>query len=86
MSQPPLDEIDFIEDEINKERKAHNRKLETKVAKVRSTREVAKDDFKKAKALHKLQIQKAKRHIKTHKLMIKQARNTYKLVKLTTKK
>jgi len=84
MKQPPLDEIDFIEDEINKVKKAHTRKLSSnKTTKVRSSRDIAKDDFKQAKALHKAHIQRAKQNIKTHKLMIKQARNTYKLFKLT---
>lgn len=84
-----MDDIDFITDEITKEKqtkKAHSRKTETKRIKVRSSVEVAKDNFKQAKRLHRSQIKSLRRNIKTHKLMIRQARNTYRLIKLSNKR
>lgn len=79
-----MDDIDFITDDINRTVKAHSRTTTNgKRIKVRSSVEVAKDDYKRAKALHKANIKKLKQNIKTYKLMIKQARNTYKLIKLS---
>lgn len=79
-----MDDIDFIEDEINAEktRKAHTRKVGKQKIVVRSSVEKAKDDYKEAKRIHKDKIRGLKRNIKTHKLMIKQAKNTYKIIKL----
>lgn len=81
----PKDDIDFITDDINRTLKAsHTRNTQTgKRIKVRSSVEVAKDDYKRAKKLHKANIKKLKQNIKSHRLMIKQARNTYRLIKLS---
>ena len=78
------DDIDFIADGIQKEtHKAHTRKTGTvKKIKVRGSVEVARDDFRKSKKLHRQAIKNLKRQIKAHKLMIKQARGAYRLVKL----
>lgn len=82
-----MDDIDFIEDEINaaKTTKAHTRKVATKTRriKVRSSVEVARDEFKRAKRVHRAEVKKARRVIKQHHLLIKQARGTYKLIKLS---
>lgn len=82
-----MDDIDELYMDIEKDKattvKAHTRKLGTKKIKVRSSLEVAKDNFKSAKRIHKAQIKSLKRNIATHKLMIKQARNTWRLVKLS---
>lgn len=82
-----IDDIDLIEDEINatKNKTAHTRKGATPKAKrikVRSSVEVAKDEFKRAKRVHRAEIKRAKRVIKQHRLLIKQARGAYKLIKL----
>ena len=56
-----MDDIDQIEDEINatKNKTAHTRKgaaPKAKRIKVRSSVEVAKDEFKRAKRLHRAEI------------------------------
>ena len=81
----PLDDIDLITDDINRTLKAsHTRSSSTgRRIKVRSSVEVARDDYKRAKKLHKANIKKLKQNIKSHRLMIKQARNTYRLIKLS---
>lgn len=84
-----MDQIDLIEDEINaiKTKPAHSRKVsKSKKIRVRGSVEVAKDNYKAAKRIHKAQIKKLRANIKSHKLMIKQARTGYRLVKLADKK
>ena len=81
-----LDDIDMIYDEalaVKAPKKAHKRSTGSKHIKVRSSLEVAKDEYKSARNVHKAQIKRAKRAIKQHKLMIKQARGTYKLIRLS---
>jgi hypothetical protein len=82
-----MDDIDYITDDIEaikKQNKAgHTRKTEAKRIKVRSSVEVARDNYRASKRLHRKAIRQLKRSIKTHKLQIRQARNTFKLVKLT---
>ena len=89
MSQPK-DDIDFIEDEIVKEKKQksiHERILTSgKKIIVKSGLDVAKEQFKKAKQTQNANIANAKRNIKSYKLLKKQARNTWKLAKLASKK
>lgn len=98
-----MDDIELLYEEaetVKRAKKAHNRTVNKKVSKVRSTIDIAKDAYKAAKHTHNVQINKGKleiaalknkineqkRSIAAHKLMKKQARNTYKLVKLTNKK
>ena len=78
-----LDEIDLITDEITALTKpAHSRKVGKKTIKVRSSVEVAKDNYKAAKRLQRANIKRARQNVRSYKLLIKQARNTFKLVKL----
>ena len=78
-----LDDIDFITDEINSiKRSSHKRDVQGKKIKVRSSLEVAQDDYKKAKQTHLKEIKRLKSQIKQHKLMMKQAKNTLKIIKL----
>lgn len=77
-----LDDIDLIEDEIKATKSAHTRKGATaRKIKVRSSVEVARDNYKAAKRVHKAQIKKLRQNIKTHKLMIRQAKTAYKIIK-----
>jgi hypothetical protein len=84
-----MDDIDtlFIEaTQGNKPRKAHKRTAPTsKRIKVRGTIELARDNYRQAKHLHKLNIIKSRTAIKSYKLMTKQAKNNYKLIKLANK-
>jgi len=54
MTTQPMDEIDFIEQDIHKIKKAHTRKVEgkSKPIKVRSTAQKAHDDYKQARKIH----------------------------------
>jgi multidrug resistance efflux pump len=84
-----MDDIDFISDEIATIKSGHNRKGATPRAKkirVRGSVEVARDNYRAAKRIHKAQIRQARANIKSHKLMIKQAKTAYKLVKLAERK
>jgi len=89
MSQA-IDDIDFIEDEIiraKNQKPSHKRKLPSgKKITVKSSLDVAKDQFKQAKRIQNANIASAKRNIKSYKLLKKQARNTWKLAKLASKK
>lgn len=58
-----------------------NRKKITVKTHKEVTTMTAKNDYKKAKALHKREIKKLRAEIKKHKLLIKQAKLTYKLSK-----
>ena len=81
-----LDDIDFIQDDIEaikKSKVAHKRQTATKKIRVRSGIEVALDNYRASRKLHRQAIKGLRRSIKTHKLMIKQARNNYRLVKLS---
>ena len=81
-----MDDIDNIYLETTKIKKGHKRIMaNTKKIKVRSSVEVAKDNYKKAKQVHKDDIKGLRRNIRSHRLMIRQARNTYKIVKLQEK-
>lgn len=83
-----MDEIDFISDEISTLKREHTRKGATpkaKKIKVRGSVEVARDNYRNAKRIHKAQIKSLKANIKSHKLMIKQAKMAYKLIKLADK-
>jgi len=82
-----MDDIDLIQDEINTVTKqAHTRKLGRKIIKVKGSVEVARDNYRAAKRIHKNQIKRLRANIKSHKLMIKQSKTAYKLVKLSDKK
>lgn len=78
----------FIEATATK--RAHERKVSTpkKVTtiKVRGTLEIALENYKATRRIHKQQIKALKSQIKSHKLLIKQAKTSYKLVKLADKK
>lgn len=77
-----MDDIDQITDQINVIKSNHTRKVgKRKTIKVRGTVEVARDNFKAAKRVHKAQIKKLRQNIKTHKLMIRQAKTAYKIIK-----
>lgn len=76
-----MDDIDMITDEISNI-KAHTRKHNGKRIKVRGTLDVARDDYRKARRLHRNNIKGLRTSIKAHKLMIKQARTTYKIIKM----
>lgn len=72
-------------------KRAHERKASTTTKKVttikvRGTLDVARDDYKRAKALHKARIRELRDSIKSHKIMLRQAKNTYKLAQLAHKK
>lgn len=73
-----LDDIDAIFEEteaIKHPKKAHKRRSNSKTITVRSTLDIALDDYKEAKRIQK-------KNIKVARLLIKQAKNTYRLVKL----
>jgi hypothetical protein len=82
-----MDDIDYITDDIQaikKQNKAgHTRKAETKRIKVRSSVEVARDNYRASKRLHRKAIKGLKNTIRIHKLQIRQAKDAYKLVKLS---
>lgn len=98
---PPLDEIDFIEDDIHKiQKKAHVRKIEKRKIKVRSTIQIARDTYHEARSEHNKaiwtawlsyrgQIWRAWRAYrntrKQHKILKHQAKNIYRLAKLQEK-
>lgn len=79
------DDIDKLYIETTKIKKGYKKTMNKKTIKVRSTLDVALDDYKKSKAIHKANIKNDKRSIKSHRLMIKQAKTLYKLVKLQEK-
>lgn len=85
-----MDDIDtiFIEatnikKQLPQMKKHHTRTNHTKQIKVRSSVEVAQDNYKATRRLQKANIKRAKQQIKSYKLLIKQARTTYKLIKLS---
>lgn len=91
------DDINFIMEDIVKTRKSHQRKVGNAKVAVRSTVEIALDDYKEAKDLHEAEIKKLKaedklRHliikndIKAHRNLIKSAQTSYIAVKLAEKK
>lgn len=84
MDDTDIDNL-YIEATAEKTKQEHKRKVGKNKIKVRSSVQVARDDFHNAKRLQKLNIKQAKRNIKSYKMLIKQARNTYKLVKLANK-
>jgi hypothetical protein len=68
----------------SKPKRGHKRNTKTvKHINVRGGLEVAKDNYKTTKRIHKAQIKALRQNIKTHKLLIKQAHNTYKIIKLS---
>lgn len=77
-----MDDIDKLYIAATKVRKE---KKPSKATKSRSTVEVAADTYKQAKSIHKAEIQRLKRTIKSHKLMIIQAKNQFKIIKLSEK-
>lgn len=85
-----MDDIDFITDEMNtikQIKKGHDRntKTVTKI-RVRGSVEVARDNYRASKKMHKAQIRQLKRSIKAHRLQIRQAKGNYKLIKLNEKR
>lgn len=60
--------------------------LETETPKPKQTKkgknEMNKEQFKKTKAKHRLEIKKLRTEIKKHKMLIKQAKLTYKITKM----
>ena len=82
-----MDDIDFITDEVEQIKRGHKRNTKTvKHIKVRGSVEVARDNYRAAKRLHREAIRGLKRSIQAHKLMIGQAKTAYKLVKLNDKR
>ena len=86
-----FDDIDQLFIESTNIKREHARKgaiPKAKKIRVRGSVEVAKDNYKNAKRIHKTQIKQLKNSIKSHKLLIRQAKTSYKLVKLadSTKK
>lgn len=83
-----MDDIDTIFEETQATpRKAHKRTLAIgKRIKVKSTTDIAKDNYKRVKRLNRANISKAHRDIASYKLLTKQAHNNYKLIKLENKR
>ncbi len=84
-----MDDIDQLYIESKQLKSEHVRKGATpksKKIKVRGSVEVARDNYRNAKRLHRQQIRQLRANIASHKLMIKQAKTTYKLVKLADRK
>lgn len=83
------DDINQLYIESKQIKREHTRKGVTpkaKKIKVRGSVEVARDNYRNAKRIHKAQIKQLRASIKSHKLMIKQAKMSYKLVKLAERK
>ena len=78
MGKYKLDDIDFIEDEINKIKVTSTKKSTHKKGK----KDMNKEQYKKAKAEHNAQIAKLKQDIQRHKLLNKQAKLTYKITQM----
>ncbi len=89
--------IDETETELIKAKSGHKRSIGTRKIKVRSSTEVAKDNYKQAKRVHKLEIKRikakmrldrkiAKNNIKAHRNIIATAKTTYKAIKLAGKR
>ncbi|HWT40486.1 MAG TPA: hypothetical protein VN081_04460 [Dongiaceae bacterium] len=85
------------EDEMTKAKAGHTRKVQGKKIRVRSSVEVAKDNYKLAKRTHKAEIKKlkaqmrldikiARNNIKAHRNLIASAKTTYKAIKLRERK
>ena len=84
-----MDDRDNLYIEAKNLKSEHTRKGSTpkaKKIKVRGSVEVARDNYRASKKMHKAQIRQLKRSIKAHKLEIRQAKGNYKLIKLNDKK
>lgn len=87
------EDINTLYEDITAEKKqlkaAHKRKgANTKKSiKVRSSVQVARDEYKATRKLHRKYMREirgdARRKLRQHKLLIKQARTAYKIVKLS---
>ena len=91
MEDQPSDDIDNLFIEAQQVKKSHDRKVATptgqaKKIRVRGSVEVARDNYRAAKRMHKTQIKQLKRAIKAHRLQIRQAKNSYKLIKINEKR
>ncbi len=87
------DEINFIIDDINKDTMGHAQPKKSKVltqkSKTVKVSNINKEQYKKAKSAHKVEIAKLKAQraklkgdIKRHKMLIKQAKLVYKISKM----
>lgn len=79
-----LDDIDQLFIESSTIKREHTRKgatPKTKKIRVRGSVELARDNYRNSKRIHRAQIKQLRRNIVSHKLLIDQARTSYKLVK-----
>ena len=92
-------DIDLIQDEIASitTKAHHERTIGNKKIKIRSSVELARDNYKLAKRTHKAEIKKlkakmrlerkiARNNIKAHRNLIATARTSYKAIKLADRK
>lgn len=90
------DEINLIIDDINKDTMGHTQKkskVSTQKSKTVKVTNINKEQYKKAKSAHKVEIAKLKAQraklksdIKRHKMLIKQAKIVYKISKMKESK
>ena len=85
------------EDEVAKAKAGHTRKVGKKQIKIRSSVEVARDNYKQARKTHRAEIKAlkakmrlerriARNNIKAHRNLIASAKTSYKAIKLADRK